>query len=70
MLNINLIYEFFMNKIINNRSFQVLIIIISCKKDKNLRDSIFIEDFESPGLPIYSEWGYNTLKYGKKFIQS
>lgn len=24
MLNINLIYEFFMNKIINNRSFQVL----------------------------------------------
>ena len=31
--------------------FLILIIIISCKKDKNLRDSIFIEDVESPGLP-------------------
>ncbi|NCO55806.1 MAG: hypothetical protein COS14_03835 [Bacteroidetes bacterium CG02_land_8_20_14_3_00_31_25] len=41
--------------------FLILIIIISCKKDKNLRDSIFIEDVESPGLPIYSEWGYNTF---------
>ncbi len=38
-----------------------IIITFSCKKDKNLRDSIFIDDIESPGLPIYSEWGYNTF---------
>lgn len=39
----------------------LIVITISCKKDKNLRDTIFIDDPASPGLPIYSEWGYNTF---------
>lgn len=26
-----------------------------------LKQSIFIQDVENPGLPIYSEWGYNTF---------
>lgn len=26
-----------------------------------LQKSIFIEDVENPGLPVYSEWGYNTF---------
>ena len=27
----------------------------------SLKKSIFINDVENPGLPIYSEWGYNTF---------
>lgn len=27
----------------------------------SLTKSVFIEDTECPGLPIYSEWGYNTF---------
>lgn len=26
-----------------------------------LQKTVFIEDSENPGLPIYSEWGYNTF---------
>jgi len=26
-----------------------------------LQKSVFIEDVENPGLPVYSEWGYNTF---------
>lgn len=39
------------------------IIATSCTKggDFYLRRTIFIEDENSPGLPIYSEWGYNTF---------
>ncbi len=35
----------------------------SCAKmeDFNLSGSIFIEDPYYPGLPVYSEWGYNTF---------
>lgn len=32
-----------------------------CKKDNELKKSVFIEDSESPDLPQYSEWGYNTF---------
>lgn len=41
----------------------MLIIISSCNKleDLNLSGTIFIEDPYYPGLPIYSEWGYNTF---------
>lgn len=37
--------------------------ITSCKKmdDYSLSGTIFIEDPYYPGLPIYSEWGYNTF---------
>lgn len=40
-----------------------LVISISCDKldDFNLSSTIFIEDQYYPGLPIYSEWGYNTF---------
>ncbi|HRZ49930.1 MAG TPA: hypothetical protein P5338_11110 [Bacteroidales bacterium] len=35
----------------------------SCSKDEafDLSETIFIEDSYYPGLPIYSEWGYNTF---------
>ena len=35
----------------------------SCQKmeDYDLSLSIFIEDPYTPGLPVYSEWGYNTF---------
>jgi hypothetical protein len=39
------------------------IFMASCSKDDDyfLSESIFIEDPYYPGLPIYSEWGYNTF---------
>ena len=30
-------------------------------EDYHLNKSIFIEDVTNPGLPVYSEWGYNTF---------
>lgn len=41
----------------------LLIVSSSCNKldDFNLSGTIFIEDPYYPGLPIYSEWGYNTF---------
>lgn len=35
----------------------------SCQKmeDFELSSTVFIEDPYNPGLPIYSEWGYNTF---------
>lgn len=50
--------------------FPVLMVVISlllfsCKSYEEdvyaLKKSIFINDVENPGLPIYSEWGYNTF---------
>lgn len=37
--------------------------MISCSKmeDFYLSETVFIEDPYYPGLPIYSEWGYNTF---------
>jgi len=40
------------------------IFMISCSSEQDtfsLKKSIFIADPENPGLPIYSEWGYNTF---------
>lgn len=35
---------------------------VSCAQDEfDLNQSVFIEDETHPGLPIYSEWGYNTF---------
>jgi hypothetical protein len=49
-------------------SYLLLILLFSllstsCKKDEEfmLTESIFIDDPYYPGLPIYSEWGYNTF---------
>jgi hypothetical protein len=41
----------------------LLAITPSCEKfeDFELSQTIFIEDPYFPGLPIYSEWGYNTF---------
>ena len=43
--------------------FLLPFVTYSCYKmeDYNLTRSIFIEDPYSPGLPVYSEWGYNTF---------
>jgi hypothetical protein len=38
-----------------------LIIISSCSKEYELDKSIFIPDKDYPGLPAYTEWGYNTF---------
>jgi hypothetical protein len=44
-------------------AFLLLIINTSCERleDFSLSGTIFIEDPYYPGLPIYSEWGYNTF---------
>ncbi len=39
----------------------LILIVSSCQSDYSLEKSVFIEDVTSPGLPIYSEWGYNTF---------
>ena len=33
----------------------------SCSSEFDLEQSVFISDVAYPGLPIYSEWGYNTF---------
>ncbi|GAB1416315.1 hypothetical protein MASR2M117_17210 [Paludibacter sp.] len=36
--------------------------VTSCNSSEfDLSQSVFIEDYDAPGLPIYSEWGYNTF---------
>ena len=42
-------------------SFLILFLASCSNEDYHLNKSIFIEDKTSPGLPIYSEWGYNTF---------
>lgn len=42
----------------------VSLVFTSCSDSMDtysLKKSIFINDVENPGLPIYSEWGYNTF---------
>ncbi len=40
----------------------VLVFVSSCTNDDlYLEESVFVEDPEVPGLPIYSEYGYNTF---------
>ena len=55
-----------MKKIKNVRFIFVTVLIIalftSCQSsDFQLSKSVFVEDYDYPGLPIYSEWGYNTF---------
>ncbi|MDD3078283.1 MAG: hypothetical protein PHH37_04145 [Paludibacter sp.] len=39
-----------------------VILLPACTSyDFELTKSVFIEDSDYPGLPIYSEWGYNTF---------
>lgn len=39
------------------------VIIASCSRgdDYMISQSVFIEDETNPGLPVYSEWGYNAF---------
>src|SRR5690606_6927520 len=36
-------------------------VLAGCSRETELQRTIFIEDPDSPGLPQYSEWGYNTF---------
>ncbi len=42
-------------------AFTLVIIFSGCSKESELRESVFITDPDHAGLPIYSEWGYNTF---------
>ncbi|NDP22705.1 MAG: hypothetical protein GZ091_16740 [Paludibacter sp.] len=42
----------------------LILLMSSCSSMEDtfqLQKSVFIKDVENPGLPIYSEWGYNTF---------
>jgi hypothetical protein len=43
-----------------------------CKKETELKKSVYIYDSEIPELPAYSEWGYNTFGafYDRKIFRS
>ena len=38
-----------------------ILFICGCSEDFRLQKSVFINDINNPGLPEYSEWGYNTF---------
>lgn len=38
-----------------------IFIVTGCKKETELKKSVFMADSEMPELPAYSEWGYNTF---------
>ena len=38
-----------------------LLVFAGCKKENELKKSVFISDPELADLPAYSEWGYNTF---------
>lgn len=40
----------------------ISVMVASCSSaDFELSKTVFVEDVDYPGLPIYSEWGYNTF---------
>jgi hypothetical protein len=39
----------------------LLIAFLGCNREHELKKSIFFQDPNFPGLPEYSEWGYNTF---------
>ena len=50
-----------MKKYIVPALLSVLVLVGCSKMDYDLQQSVFIEDPVYPGLPEYSEWGYNTF---------
>jgi hypothetical protein len=42
-------------------SILILLFLSGCKKETELKKSVFVADTETPELPAYSEWGYNTF---------
>jgi hypothetical protein len=48
----------------NNGGFALCLMIAfvtACDTESELKKSVFIEDPHADGLPLYSEWGYNTF---------
>lgn len=41
--------------------FSVITFLCACSSDYELKKSIFIPDKNNPGLPVYSEQGFNTF---------
>lgn len=39
----------------------IAVLLTSCSKENELKESVFIYDPENFDLPEYSEWGYNTF---------
>jgi hypothetical protein len=37
------------------------LIFCGCSRDEGLKTTIWVYDDQNPGLPAYSEWGYNTF---------
>ncbi|MCE5331993.1 MAG: hypothetical protein LLF95_07615 [Bacteroidales bacterium] len=51
-----------MRKYISSLLIVIAVFFTSCaSEDFELSKTVFIEDTDFPGLPIYSEWGYNTF---------
>jgi len=44
-------------------SFLIAIVFLycGCKKETELKKTVFVSDPENSNLPLYSEWGYNTF---------
>lgn len=38
-----------------------LLLTMVCCHETELQKSVFLPDKDAPGLPLYSEWGYNTF---------
>lgn len=49
------------NQIIPFLSLIILLMHGACSDDYKLKETIFIPDRQNPGLPVYSEMGYNTF---------
>jgi hypothetical protein len=40
----------------------VIVVAIGCNDaERELQRSVYIQDPDAPGLPLYTEWGYNTF---------
>lgn len=39
----------------------LMVLVASCSKDNDLKESVFISDPDDYNMPAYSEWGYNTF---------
>jgi hypothetical protein len=51
-----------MNKIYSLfATVSIMVFVCACSTEHDLEKTVFIEDKNAPGLPIYSEWGYNSF---------
>ncbi|MCF8370873.1 MAG: hypothetical protein K9H64_04570 [Bacteroidales bacterium] len=42
-------------------SLASVLLLSACSNEMELQKSVFVSDMQFPGLPEYSEWGYNTF---------